>query len=230
MKPFTKRLLNESIMNDMTQKNIWSPECPISLDRLNILQIFYIDFNGIEKHNGALMVHDVAADYVLEIFKTLYNNKFPIANINLINDYSGDDEKSMEDNNTSAFNCRKIMNTNTYSIHSYGLAIDLNPKQNPYLLNDYQKDKSTIPVFPPKGMEYINRFNVRNGMVETILNNNETVVDIFKKYGFSIWGGEWNDPVDWHHFQVTRKQAEDIAKLSYQEGMQYFNKIIESKI
>lgn len=227
MKFFTKRPLDESTKTEMIKKNIWSSECPVSLDRLNLLQVSYVDFNYAEKHDGVLVVHDSAADHVLEIFKTLYNNKFPIAKIKLINDYDGNDEKSMEDNNTSAFNFRKIMNSNEYSIHSYGLAIDINPLQNPYLLNDLQDKKTQIPIFPPKGMEYINRINLRPGMVENIISNNESVVDIFKKHGFSTWGGKWNDTVDWHHFQTTREQAENIVKLSYQEGLNYFNSLIK---
>jgi len=219
---FTKSQLNESIKHEMISKKIWSIECPISLDRLNLLQVSYINFNNESKNDGMLIVHDTVADQVLEIFKTLYVNKFPIQNIKLLNEYDGDDKKSMEDNNTSSFNCRKIENSDKFSIHSYGLAIDINPVQNPFLITELEPNKNSVPVNPANGMQYINRSNVRPGMVENRLNNNESVVDLFKKSGFTIWGGTWNDPIDWHHFQVTRDQAEILAKSSYEEGKQFF--------
>ena len=230
MQNFSKSSLSHTLREEMITKNIWSPECPVSLDRLNLLKISYIDFDGNEIHDGALIVHDVVADNVLEIFRILYKNKFPIASLKLINDYDGDDEKSMADNNSSAFICRNIMNSKTASIHSYGLAIDINPKQNPYLITEYEDNKVNIPVFPPQGMEYINRLNIRSGMVESMLGNGkDNIINLFAKNGFTVWGGNWNDPVDWHHFQVTREQAETIAKLSYEDGMKFFNSISSPK-
>lgn len=231
MQNFSKSRLSNDLREDMIKKNIWSPDCPVSLDRLNILKISYIDFEGNERQDGKLVVHDVVADHVLAIFKNLYENKFPIFNMNLINDYDGDDQKSLEANNSAAFNCRRVINGNRVSIHSYGLAIDVNPMQNPYLVTEYEAGKTSVEVSPAQGMEYINRRNVREGMVETVLNNanKSTVVDIFRKNGFSVWGGDWNYPIDWQHFQVTRAQAEAIANLSYEEGVAFFNDLVSGK-
>lgn len=225
---FSKSALEYCLKEEMIHKNIWSTECPIPLERLNLLQVSYIDFNNNQKDDGFLVVHDIVAEHVLNIFKILYNNKFPIAKIKLINDYNGDDKKSMEDNNTSAFNCRKIENSDKFSLHSYGLAIDINPVQNPFLVTNYTPDKTSIPISPSKGMEYINRTNLRPGMVENIVRENESVIEIFKMHGFTIWGGKWNNPVDWHHFQVSREQAENIAKLPYNEGLKYYNTLIKN--
>ena len=231
MQSFSKAPLSNGLRQDMIKNNIWSPNCPVSLDRLNVLKLSYVDFDGNEHHDGSLVVHDVVADHIIAIFRNLYENKFPISSINLINDYKGNDEKSMEDNNSSGFNCRSIPNSNIISIHSYGLAIDINPVQNPYLVTNYEFRKANITVFPAQGVEYINRRNIRTGMVETVINNTsqETVVDIFQKHGFTVWGGNWNSPIDWHHFQVTREQAEIISQLSYQEGVEFFNSLVSSK-
>ena len=231
MNSFSKSPLDYALRQDMIKKNIWSPSCPVSMDRINLLKVSYVDFEGNEHHNGLLVVHDVAADHVLSIFKILYEKKFPINSVNLINEYNGNDEKSMEANNSSAFICRPIQSTGVISIHSYGLAVDINPQQNPYLLTKYEPGKTKVDIFPPQGMEFINRRNIRAGMVETILDDNshDDVIHIFNKHGFSIWGGNWNDPIDWHHFQVTREQAETIAKLSYEEGLEFFNKLTESQ-
>jgi hypothetical protein len=189
-----------------------------------LLKVSYVDFDGNEHHDGKLVVFDVIADHVLTIFHELYLKKFPIANINLMNEYDGNDEKSMRDNNSSAFNCRNVAGSDIFSLHAYGMAIDINPQQNPYLLTQYDTGKTTIPIYPPQGMEYINRRNIRSGMVETVIydHNKLTVVDLFQQHGFSIWGGDWNFPVDWQHFQLTRKQAEDLANLSYEQGLEFF--------
>jgi hypothetical protein len=229
MDSFYKSKIDSKLRQDMIKKNIWSKKCPVSLDRLNILRVSYVDFDGIEHHDGSIIVLDVVADHVLSIFKELFDKKFPISSINLINQYDGNDEKSMEDNNTVAFNCRNIANSNFLSMHSYGLAIDINPQQNPYLVTKYDTGKVSIPVYPPLGMVYLNRKNIRAGMVETVLDNQETVIDIFYKHGFTIWGGGWNDPVDWHHFQLTVDQAESIINLPYAQALEFFNKIASAK-
>lgn len=228
MNNFSKSALDNKLRQDLIKKNIWSNKCPVPLERLNLLRLSYFDFDGNEHHNGQIIVHDVVADHVIEIFKTLYQHKFAISSIRLINDYSNNfgvsDEKSMEDNNTSAFNCRTISNSKIQSIHSYGMAIDINPQQNPYLLTKFEQGKVSVPVFPPQGMEYLNRSNIRTGMVESIINDQKhlSVIDVFYNNGFKIWGGKWNEPIDWHHFQLTREQAEIIASLPYEQGVKYF--------
>lgn len=225
MDSFSKSKLDPKLRQDMIKKNIWSKECPVSLDRLNILRVSYVDFEGIEHHDGSIIVHDVVADHVLAIFKELFDKKFPISSINLINQYDGNDERSMEDNNTVSFNCRNIANSKLPSIHSYGLAIDINPQQNPYLITKYETGKLSIPVYPSLGMVYLNRKNIRAGMVESVLDDKETVIDVFHKHGFTIWGGAWNDPVDWHHFQLTHDQSEAIVSLPYDKAVEFFNEI-----
>ena len=107
----------------------------------------------------------------------------------------------------------------------------INPQQNPYLLTKYEIGKTTIPVYPVLGMEYLNRKNIRAGMVESVIDdsNKETVVDIFREHGFTVWGGNWNDPIDWHHFQLTREQSEVLIKLPYTQGVEFFNKLTSVK-
>ena len=228
MDNFSKSSIDKKLRQDMIKKNIWSSKCPVSLDRLNLLKLSYVDFDGNEHHDGSMIVLDVVSDHVINIFKELFEKKFPISSIHLINEYNGNDKLSMENNNSSAFNCRLIENSNIYSIHSYGLAIDINPQQNPYLLTNYEINKNSIPIYPSLGMEYVNRKNIRSGMVETIINaeSKQTVIDIFHKNGFTIWGGNWNDPIDWHHFQLTRDQSNILIRLNYEDGSNFFNEVI----
>jgi hypothetical protein len=177
------------LTEDMTRKNIWNEKCPVAISRLKLLNLSYYDFEGNHHSDGKMIVIDTIAEKVLEVFKELHKRKFPIAKIKLMNDYNGDDELSMADNNTSAFICREVTGGGRISLHSYGVAIDVNPIQNPYI----SIDNLQVKISPKEGANYINRTNIRPGMVEP-------VVDVFTSNGFIIWGGSWNDPVDWMHF------------------------------
>lgn len=229
MSYFVKSSLSDSLKVEMVEMRIWAEDCPISLDRLNLLNLSYVDFEGVEHNDGKMVVLDVVAEKVLDIFKQLFIHKFPINSIKLINDYAGNDDKSMAANNSSAFNYRKVLGTNDLSIHSYGLAIDVNPLQNPYVTNYYEVGKTEVAVYPAEGMKYMNRINIRKGMVESSLNDKYNVVELFKQNGFGIWGGSWNEPLDWHHFQLSREHANILSKLSFEEGLEFFNNNIVAK-
>jgi hypothetical protein len=175
----------------------WSEECPIRLDELRSLHFLHVDFNG-DIQKGEMVVAEFVSKAALDVFKELLEIKFPIHRALPSDEYLGSDVESMNDNNSSAFNCRKVMNTDRWSSHSYGVAIDMNPVQNPYVI--FNHDESTAKIFPEGASMYLNRSNQRQGMVEPI-------VPIFKKHGFSNWGGSWDDPLDYHHFQIPRDQA-----------------------
>ena len=225
---FIQMPLSASIKSDMLAKTIWQHGCPVAMERLVLLNLSYIDFDGKEQHSGQMVVFDVMADAVLDIFRILYLNRFPVYSIKLINDFDGDDVRSLKANNTSCFNYRKIINSDKYSIHSYGMAIDLNPIQNPYLDTEYRGGKKNIQVLPPEGMSYVNRANIRKGMVESYVDarKKQSVVSLFKDKGFKIWGGDWNFPIDWQHFQVAKSDAEELTRLSFDNGMRYFTSML----
>lgn len=176
------------------------PECPFTHDRLRLLDIEHFDFNG-DLLDGKLVVLDRVAVKVISIFKELKTVRFPIHQVQLIEHYDCNDDKSMAANNSSAFNFRNIANSNRLSMHSYGLAIDINPVQNPYLTIE---ENGIVKVHPSAGAEFLNRSNIRPGMLEP-------VVHIFEKYGFTVWGGKWNNPIDYHHFEVPRDQVVNLV-------------------
>ena len=122
----------QRIIDDAIAKGIWKDGCPVHIKHMRLLDLPYYDFYDQIK-TGKMMVLGLIEDRVKEVFDELFRIKFPIEKMKLINEYYGDDEKSMADNNTSAFNCRMIMNTDRYSNHSMGTAIDINPVQNPYI-------------------------------------------------------------------------------------------------
>lgn len=194
----------DHIKQEMLSKGSYQQGCPVAMERLSLVTVSYIDFSGTVHHDGEIVVLDVVADRVAKIFNDLYEQKFPIAKIRRIEHYDADDEKSLIDNNTAAFNCRKLTGDDTkYSIHSYGLAIDINPIQNPYVHNQL--------ILPPEGENYLDRTDLRVGMVEPI-------VDVFTRNGFTIWGSVRPDRVDYQHFQLPNQLAEQLARLSFADG------------
>lgn len=209
----------ESVPSDLQQKMIvsglWKETCPVPLDRMAMLHLSYYDFDGKIHDDGQMIVMDAAGSHVLNIFKKLYAKKFPIKSIKLTSDYGGNDELSMEDNNTSAFNCRKVTGGSIISMHAYGLAIDVNPVMNPFVV--LNREKETVDILPSLGLDYLNRVNKRSGMAEPI-------VSIFEKEGFSKWGGSWNDPIDWQHFQTPRALAERLTTMMPEEAKKCFDK------
>ena len=94
----------------------------------------------------------------------------------------------MAANNSSAFNFRTIAGTNTISRHGFGMAIDINPIQNPYVRGNN--------VLPEAGRAYLNRNDVRPGMIV----RGGPVYEAFISRGW-IWGGNWNSLQDYHHFE-----------------------------
>jgi len=166
----------------------WRPGCPVSIDDLACLKVSHWGFDG-KVHIGELVVHKKVASEVLEIFKELFEKKFPIERIRRIEAYKGDDDDSMADNNTSAFNCRKIKGSKTkLSKHSYGLAIDINPLINPYIKNG--------KVLPREGVKYLDR----KKSVPGIIVKGGSCYSAFIKRGWQ-WGGQWKSMKDYQHFE-----------------------------
>ena len=187
--------LSTSFIQRMLSAKVWSNNCPLSLNRLRLLKVSHYNFKG-QIQQGQIVVLDKIAGQVLNIFEALLLVKFPIYNIQTIDRYRGDDKLSMQANNSSCFNFRVINDSKQLSMHSYGLAIDINPIQNPCIII---KEDNQVEIWPKAGTEFLNRQNLRPGMVEPIIH-------IFHKYGFTEWGGNWNTPIDYHHFQLPKSK------------------------
>ncbi|MCP4460862.1 MAG: M15 family metallopeptidase, partial [Cytophagales bacterium] len=123
--------LSENRIESIRLKTEWTTDSPVSLERIREVHFGHIDFNENVSH-GQMIVLDILAESVLEIFRELLAVQFPIQKAIPIDKFNGDDEASMEVNNSSAFNARRVMNTDRWSSHAYGAAIDINPTQNPY--------------------------------------------------------------------------------------------------
>jgi hypothetical protein len=167
----------------------WRPGCPVGPSQLRLLRVSHWDFSG-RPHVGELVVRSSEARDVVSVFRKLYVARFPIRRIRLVDAYGGDDDRSMAADNTSGFNCRFVEGTSRWSAHASGLAIDLNPVENPFISRGH--------VSPPAGRRYLDRSRVRPGMAV----GNNVVVRAFASIGWS-WGGRWNEPVDYQHFSAT---------------------------
>jgi D-alanyl-D-alanine carboxypeptidase len=173
--------ISPALCVDMKRRHVLNPGAPVGCERLSLVKFSYIGFDGEKHRDGQLVVLDALADHVFRIFEALRERQFPIARARLMNEFDGNDEASMDNNNTSSFNVRRIIGGGSISMHAYGAAIDLNPLQNPYL----KRSAELLSVSPKAGGDYLNRKNFRPGMAEA-------VVDLFAQHGFSVWGGYWH--------------------------------------
>lgn len=164
----------------------------VALDDLRYLHILHYNFEK-EAVEGELICNQAIAQDLLEIFYELYLAEYEIEKIRLIDEYEGDDTASMEDNNTSCFNYRVVDGTAKLSKHAYGLAIDINPFYNPYVV--FQTDGNTY--ISPKGSEM---YADRSTDFPYKIDENDLCYKLFTERGF-IWGGSWNSSKDYQHFQ-----------------------------
>ena len=167
----------------------WHPGCPIDPTQLRRVEVDYRGFDG-QTHRGEVIVNeDLAAD-VVAIFEQLLQMRYPIEKIRTVDNYPGaDDELSMEDNNTSAFNCRDIPGSGRWSQHASGRAIDLNPLLNPEI------DRAGA-IQPTTAPPYLDRSRTDPG----ILHAGDAAVRAFTDRGWR-WGGDWISPKDYQHFE-----------------------------
>jgi len=185
--------IDNSIRKRMLSGDSYRKGCPVALKDLRYLTMSYIGFDA-QTHRGEMVVHKEVADEVTKIFALLYRNGYPIRQMRLVSDFGGSDWKSIEADNTSAFNCRKATGSQKWSKHSYGKAIDLNPIENPYIArNGHIAHKASL--------KYRKRVQKKGSHPENsaILLKNGTVVKYFKSYGWK-WGGAWHGIKDYQHF------------------------------
>ena len=166
--------------------------CPIALNDLRMVKIHYLGFDE-QEHIGELIVHESVAKEVAQIFQELYAIGYPINKMEPIRVYGGSDWRSIEADNSSAFNCRNATGSKHFSQHAYGLAIDINPIENPYI---FKSGKSSHKASTP----YLDRTKVfLDPQGRALLKSTSETVRIFKKYDWK-WGGDFTKEKDYQHF------------------------------
>jgi D-alanyl-D-alanine carboxypeptidase-like protein len=169
----------------------WRAGCPVPPSQLRRVAVQYWGFDD-QAHSGAVVVTATIVDAVSRVFARLYEARFPIRHVEPIDAYGGDDEKSLDADNTAGFNCRNVVGAGParWSVHAYGEAIDVNPLENPYLEGGV--------VHPAAGKDYVNRSPYRPGMAVS----GGELVRAFASVGWQ-WGGRWSASPDYQHFSAT---------------------------
>lgn len=189
-KGFSVQEIPDSVWNIMQGKT-YQPNPVIKRSDLRYLKVMHWDYDERE-HQGELICNKIIADKLIAIFQELYQQHYPIEKIRLPEEYDADDNRQMEDNNTSCFCYRNVSDTKKLSYHARGLAIDINTRYNPYVR--YRNGKTIVQ--PSNGKAYVNRNkNFRYKIVE-----NDLCHRLFIRHSFT-WGGAWNTLKDYQHFE-----------------------------
>ena len=168
----------------------WHPGCPVGLSDLRLITLTYRGFDGRD-HNGRLIANRDAATALVAVFRRLYAARFPIRRMEPVDRYGGDDYRSIEADNTSAFNCRNATGSTRWSNHAYGRAIDVNPIENPYVSGGTTSHPASRP--------YLDRARHGRGTAY----EGGALVEAFRSVGWG-WGGTWSGSVrDYQHFSVN---------------------------
>ncbi len=208
----------------MRDAHVLSDASPAPCDRLREVSFSFIDFAGGTRP-GRVVVLDAVAGPVQAVFDELRARRFPLRKAEPVQAYGGDDDASMDDDNTSGFNARRVAGTSHWSMHAFGLAIDLDPVENPFI--EVADDGRTLRVSPAAAVPvFVNRREPRPGKPARA-GLAEEVVDLFAEHGFLVWGGDWNSPIDYQHFEAG---DEDFARSLLQATPAQAASLVDARI
>ncbi len=192
---------NSEIFSRIKGKS-YKDDCTVPLSDLRYLHVVHVGFDG-ETHEGEIICNKYIAEDLLVIFEELYEAKYPIEKIKLVDEYDADDEKSMADNNSSSFNFRFISYTKKISKHGYGLAMDINTLYNPYV----KTVNGQLSIEPANAAAYVDRSKDFPYKID----KNDLAYKLFKEHGFE-WGGAWKNSKDYQHFEVPDSVVKKLYK------------------
>ncbi len=173
------------------QGRSYKADCTVPREELRYIHVLHMGFDG-QTHEGELVVNKAIADDVLEIFEELYKSEYPIEKVRLVDEYDADDEASMSDNNSSAFNFRFISHTTKISKHGMGMAVDINTLYNPYVKTVDGK----LSIEPANAADYVER----SADFPYKIDHDDLCYKLFTEHGFE-WGGDWTHSKDYQHFE-----------------------------
>jgi len=179
----------EPIPGEVLARSSWTDECPVAVEGLRYLTLAHHGFDG-KIHTGEMIVNADFAEDVVEVFRRIFEAEFPIEQMRVTRLDEVDDHPTGDFNETGSFVCRPAVGSGIWSMHAFGLAIDLNPFHNPYWKDDL--------VIPELASAYTDRDDVRPGMILP----GDLAVEAFADIGWS-WGGDWNTLKDWMHFSAS---------------------------
>jgi hypothetical protein len=188
--------LSAPVRAQLRASGAWRPGCPVSLSDLRVLTVSYRGFDG-RTRAGRVVTNRRAAAPLAAVFQRLYRLRFPIRHMRLADIYGPKRSRPVDGDVSGSFWCRQAVpspcvggqGTGSWSMHAYGLAVDLNPVENPYVGCGQSRDPASAP--------YRNRSRHRRGMVTP------KVVAAFRSIGWG-WGGSWaGSTKDYMHFSAT---------------------------
>lgn len=174
---------------DVLARSTWHAGCPVAASELRYLRMSFRGFDG-RAHTGEMIVRQDVAQDVVGVFGRLFEVGFPIEEMRITATPELTLPPTGDGNNTNAFVCRPARGLSRFSAHAYGLAIDLDPFQNPYTKGDL--------VLPELASSYLDRDNRRPGMIV----DGDEALAAFEAIGWT-WGGHWSNPRDIMHFSET---------------------------
>lgn len=186
---FCQEAISDEIWRRMDGSS-YRPGCPVAVEDLRYLRVLHYDYDG-KIRVGELVANKSISDDLLSIFRRLFDARYPIEKMILIDEYGGDDELSSSDNNTSCFNYRMVAGTQKLSRHALGTAIDVNPVNNPYVTTN---EEGAVICMPSNGSAYMDRSESFDHKID----EDDLCFRLFSEYGFT-WGGSWYEP-DYMHF------------------------------
>jgi hypothetical protein len=190
------RPLPAPVQTQLKAGGFWRPSCPVTLAQLRLLSVTYVGFDG-RAHPGTLVVNERAAAPLRQVFRRLYALRFPIRHLRVAQTYVPASEQPADQDLSGSFDCRQAVpspcsggtGTGSWSMHAYGLAVDLNPVENPYVGCGRTRHRSSLP--------FLDRSRLRRGMVTP------AVVQAFRSVGWG-WGGSWSGSTkDYMHFSAS---------------------------
>jgi hypothetical protein len=188
--------LSAPVRAELRAGGFWHQGCPVALSDLRVLTVSHWGFDG-HAHTGRLIVNRAATGPLTRAFAQLYGLHFPIRHLRLADVYGPVRDRPRDGDPSGSFECRQAVpspctggtGTGTWSMHAYGLAVDLNPVENPYVGCGQSRD--------PTAKRYRDRSRHRRGMITP------RVVAAFRSVGWG-WGGAWTgNTKDYMHFSST---------------------------
>ncbi|WP_243640440.1 M15 family metallopeptidase [Nocardioides jejuensis] len=174
---------------DVIARSTWQPGCPVGKDDLSWIRLTFRGFDG-QRHTGELLLNRSVAADVVSAFHDLWRQEFPLEEMRVTTRAELDAPPYGDGNDTSAFVCRPAVGSTHFSEHAYGLAVDVNPFQNPYTKGDL--------VLPELASSYLDRDRIRPGMLTP------AAIAAFARIGWE-WGGDWHSLKDRHHFSLNNR-------------------------
>jgi hypothetical protein len=179
----------QAVPPSVLARSTWNSGCPVAVTDLRYVTVSFRGFDGLA-HTGELLVNARAASAMVKVFAKLFAEGYPIERMWVTSAAELNAPPTGDGNTTAAFACRPVRGQKAWSQHAYGLAVDVNPFQNPYHRGNV--------VLPELATSYLERGDVRAGMIRP----DGPVVRAFASVGWP-WGGEYRSLKDYMHFSAN---------------------------